>query len=325
MLAGSDITGLYAIIPTPANPGADRWDAVDTVNLPETARLVNALVADGAGGIIALGTTGECATLASADYRGFVECVVSSARRRVPVIVGATALGLHDVVARLRILREIGADGALLGLPMWQPCTDEMAVRYYATISEAFPDLPVMVYANTRAFRFDFGLNFWTGIAQNAPTVISAKSSAPVELIERQRVTGGRVHFLPNEMVADKFYALAPQSTTAIWATAAAMGPQPALAMIRAITAGDREAIEALSRDFAYVHEPIQSILANPAVFASYNIQVEKVRIKTAGYCEPGPIRPPYDVVPKDYELGAEECGRRWAALRERLTSTLTA
>jgi trans-o-hydroxybenzylidenepyruvate hydratase-aldolase len=324
MLSAADITGLYAIIPTPANMGADRWDAVDTVNLAETERLVNALITDGASGIIALGTTGECATLAAADYRPFVECVVAAARRRVPVIIGATALGLHDVVARMRILREVGADGVILGLPMWQPCTDEMAVKYYGMVSEAFPELPIMVYANTRAFRFDFGVNFWTGIAQAAPTVISAKSSAPVDLVEKQRTTRGRVHFLPNEMVVDKFHALAPATTTACWATSAAMGPAPALAVIRAIASGDRAALETLAREIAAVHKPIAPILADPAVFASYNIQIEKVRIKTAGYCDPGPIRPPYNVIPRDYEVAAEECGRRWAALRDRLTSRVT-
>lgn len=321
MLSGSDIKGMYAIIPTPANAGAERWDATDTVNVTETERLVNALIADASNGIIALGTTGECATLASADYRTFLEAVVGAARGRVPVFAGATALGLHDVIARLRIVREVGADGTLLGLPMWQPCTDEMAIRYYAAVSEAFPDLPIMVYANTRAFRYDFGVGFWTGIARNAPTVIAAKSSAPVDLIEKQRVTNGRVHFLPNEMVMTKFQELAPERTTACWATAAAMGPAPAIAMVRAIVANDAAAIESVSREIAYANEPIVPILRDPAVFASYNIQVEKVRIKAAGYCDPGPIRPPYDVIPEEYAAASRECGIRWAAVRDRMTT----
>lgn len=321
MLSGSDIKGMYAIIPTPANPGAERWDATNTVNVPETERLVNALIADGSTGIIALGTTGECATLAGADYRTFLEAVTGAARGRVPVFAGASALGLHDVIARLRIVREVGADGTLLGLPMWQPCTDEMAVRYYAAVSEAFPDLPIMVYANTRAFRYDFGVAFWTGVARSAPTVIAAKSSAPIDLIEKQRVTDGRVHFLPNEMVMTKFHELAPERTTACWATAAAMGPAPAVAMVRAIVANDAAAIESVSREIAYANEPIVPILRDPAVFASYNIQVEKVRIKAAGYCDPGPIRPPYDVIPEQYAAASRECGIRWAAVRDRMTA----
>ncbi len=323
MLSGGNIQGMYAIIPTPATDNASRWDAVNTVNLQETERLINALIADGSNGIIALGTTGECATLASADYRSFVECVVATANRRVPVFVGATALGLHDVVARLRILRDIGADGSLLGLPMWQPCTVEMAVRYYAAVSEGFPDLAIMVYANTRAFRFDFGVDFWKGVTQHAPSVVAAKSSAPTDLLEKQRVTNGRVAFLPNEMVIDKFYAISPTTTNASWATSASMGPAPAIAMLDAVTSNDTQAIQSLSRDIAYVHEPIMPILADIPVFSSYNIQLEKIRIKTAGYCDPGPIRPPYDVIPPEYEEAAKECGRRWAQLRTRLASAV--
>ncbi len=36
MLSASDVQGLYGIIVTPANEGAERWDAVATVNLTET-------------------------------------------------------------------------------------------------------------------------------------------------------------------------------------------------------------------------------------------------------------------------------------------------
>jgi trans-o-hydroxybenzylidenepyruvate hydratase-aldolase len=321
MLTSNDIEGVWGIIPTPATPNADRWDARDTVNLTETARLVNALVSDGVSGLITLGTMGECATLASADYRPFAECVVQTVAGRVPVIIGATTLGLHDTVARLRIVKEIGADGAILGLPMWQPCDDDMAVYHYSSISAGFPDLPIMVYANTRAFRYDFGVTFWEGIARSAPTVFAAKSSAPTDLLEKQRVTRGNVHFLPNEMVVDKFYAISPETTTACWSTSASMGPEPALAMIRAITDGNSSLIAALAREIADVHAPIVPIMADLAKFASNNIQLEKLRIKAAGYCDPGPIRPPYNVVADDVRDAAVECGRRWADLRSRLTS----
>jgi hypothetical protein len=60
MLAHNDIVGRYAIIPAPATPDADRRDAVNTVDLTETERVVNALIFDGVNGLIVLGTTGEC-------------------------------------------------------------------------------------------------------------------------------------------------------------------------------------------------------------------------------------------------------------------------
>ena len=163
MLRPQDLRGMYAIIPTPAKPGAERLDATDTVDLAETARLVEHLLRDGTTGLIALGTTGECATLAQADYEAFVDCVLTTVNKRVPTFIGTTALGGQEAVRRIRFVRERGADGTLLGLPMWQPCTTEMAVKYYAEMSALFPDLAIMVYANARAFRFNFSAEFWGG------------------------------------------------------------------------------------------------------------------------------------------------------------------
>jgi len=319
MLTAADYRGLYAIIPTPARPGAERIDATDTVDLDETARLVTQLLDDGVTALIALGTTGECPTLAPADYEAFVDCVLSTVAGRVPTFIGATALGGHEVVRRLRFVAERGASGSLLGLPMWQPLTTDMAVRYYAEISEAVPRLSIMAYANARAFRYNFPAEFWAGVADRAPTVTSAKFSNPTQLREFQTASRGKVHFLPIDQRVHEFHAVSPQTTTACWATAAAMGPEPSLAIIDAVCTGDAARIAAMAAEIAWANEPIDPILGNPEIFAHYNIQVEKLRMEAAGYCRPGPLRPPYDVIPDVYGDAARECGRRWAKLCERL------
>ncbi len=51
MISAKDLNGALAIMPTPAKEGADRLDAVNTVDLDETARLTESLVRDGATGI----------------------------------------------------------------------------------------------------------------------------------------------------------------------------------------------------------------------------------------------------------------------------------
>lgn len=84
MLAAQDFQGLYAIIPTPSKPGADRADAVDTIDIAETARVVEQLLGDKIDGLIVLGTTGECATITRDEYETFVDCVLGTVRGRVP-------------------------------------------------------------------------------------------------------------------------------------------------------------------------------------------------------------------------------------------------
>ncbi len=315
MLTASDIRGMYAIIATPALPHAGRLDATDTVDVEETEKLVNNLIRDGADGLIVLGTTGECATLSDADYRTYVGCVLETVARRIPTFVGATALGGHEIASRLKFVKEQGAEGTLLGLPMWQPVTTTMAVDFYAAVSEAFPDLAVMVYANARAFRYTFPVDFWSVIARVAPTVVAAKFSRANALKELIDATQGRINFIPSEMVVHEFFELSPDTTTACWATASGMNPTPAVAMMQAIQSRDHEAIRTMAEAIAWANEPIIPLVANPEAFAHYNIQMEKTRINAAGYSKCGPVRPPYDDFPEEHAANARECGQRWARL----------
>jgi trans-o-hydroxybenzylidenepyruvate hydratase-aldolase len=321
MLGPSDFRGVYAIIPTPAKAGADRCDAVDTVDLAETERVVNRLIGDGVNGLIVLGTTGECATVTGQEYEAFVDCVLATVRKRIPAFIGTTALGTHEVVRRTRFAAERGVDGILLGLPMWQPLTVDMAVEYYRGISETFPHVAIMVYGNGRAFRFSFPPEFWTRVVDVAPTLIAAKYSRPKALLDAIAASKGRVHFLPHDGAMSKFAELSPATTTACWSTAASMGPEPVLAQTRALLANDTEALRRIAADLAWARQPIAEITGDPELFATYNIQMEKIRIQAAGYCKAGPIRPPYNVMPERYAECARENARRWRQLCEKYAS----
>ncbi len=316
MLQHDDLVGLYAIIPTPATADAEKWDAVDTVDLAETERVLNQLIADGTNGLILLGTTGEAATLTRDEYDAFVDCALATIRNRVPTFVGTSALGLHEVVSRTRFARDRGADGILLGLPMWQPCTVDTAVEFYKTMSLAFPETALMVYGNTRAFRFDFGPDFWSAVVTAAPTVMAAKFARPKDFPDAFAAAGHRVHFLPHEAAVMKFYDMQPATTKACWSTAASMGPEPALAIIRALNGGRIDDARAIAKDLEWAGGAVEALVAKPELFASYNIQVEKTRINAAGYCNAGPVRPPYQVFPEEYAALARENGRRWNELR---------
>jgi trans-o-hydroxybenzylidenepyruvate hydratase-aldolase len=321
MLSPSDLRGVYAITPTPAKDGADRWDAMDTVDLAETERVVNRLIGDGVNGLIVLGTTGECATVTGQEYEAFADCVLATVKKRVPTFIGTTALGTHEVVCRTRFAAERGADGILLGLPMWQPLTVDMAVEYYRGISETFPRLAIMVYGNGRAFRFSFPPEFWSRVIEVAPTLVAAKYSRPKALLDSLAASKGRVHFLPHDGAMSKFAELSPATTTACWSTAASMGPEPVLAQTRALLSNDAEALRRIAADLAWAREPIVEITSDADLFATYNIQMEKIRIQAAGYCKAGPIRPPYNVMPERYAECARENARRWRQLCEKYSN----
>ena len=61
LIVTEQVTGAWAIMPTPAKPNASDWREQNTVDLDETARVIEGLIAAGVDGILALGTLGECA------------------------------------------------------------------------------------------------------------------------------------------------------------------------------------------------------------------------------------------------------------------------
>lgn len=315
MIHAKDIQGLYAILPTPATKSAGELDAQNTVDLEETERLVNRLIADGANGLIALGTTGECATLSNPDYESFVSCLLEVVGKRVPTFVGTSALGGHEVSRRMKLVKDRGGDGTLLGPPMWQPVTDRSAVDFYAGLSKVHPDLAIMVYANARAFRYTFPDEFWAGVVAQAPTVVATKHSRPKSLTDLLKIVGGKINVVPNEMTLEMFFSESPSTTTACWATAASMGPQPVVALMKAVLSGNQSEVKRLSAALKWANEPVRPLIADREVFAQYNIQIEKARINAAGYCNAGPYRPPYQYLPDEMLAASVACGKRWSAL----------
>jgi dihydrodipicolinate synthase/N-acetylneuraminate lyase len=270
---------------------------------------------------MALGTMGECATTSQSDYEAYVDCLLKTVRGRIPTFVGTTALGGHEIARRIKFVKGLGATGTLLGIPMWQPPTVDMAVKFYADVAQTFPDVPIMVYANPRAFRFAFDADFWSAVVDKSPTVMSAKFSTKAILKKVVEVTRGRVNFVPPVGLAYEFAQISPESQTTCWMPS--VGPQVGIALMKALADGNAAHAKAVADDIAWANEPHHAITGLQEVFASYNIQMEKILMAASGYCKTGPIRPPYNVMPDDFRKAATEGGQRYAKLRQKYSKLL--
>ena len=76
-------------------------------------------------------------------------------------------------------------------------------------------------------------------------------------------------------------YRLAPETVTAAWATSAAMGPEPWVAFLDAVTGGRRRR---RGRRRSPTSRACRCRFPDFADFDKYNIQLEKARIEAAGY-----------------------------------------
>ncbi|MEW5420649.1 aldolase [Amorphus sp. 3PC139-8] len=310
-------------MPTPATADASDPAARDTVDLAETARVVDALIAAGIDGIITLGTLGECATLTWEEKHAFMATLAETARGRVPVFGGTTSLNTRETIRQTREARALGIDGVMLGPPMWCAPDVPTVVQFYRNVADACPDTAICVYANPEAFKFDFPRPFWAQVAE-IPQVVSAKYLGIGALHIDLELTQRRIRFLPLDV---DYYAAAridPQFCTAFWTSGAVCGPAPALQLrdlvAKAAQGGDWEAPKALTNEIAATY---RTLFPNGSFreFSSYNIGLEKARMNAAGWMNAGPCRPPYHLVPSAYLEGAVTSGRRWADLDRSLSS----
>jgi trans-o-hydroxybenzylidenepyruvate hydratase-aldolase len=314
-LTVQDIKGAWAIIPTPAKENASDWRAENTVDLDETARIVELLIKSGVDGILSLGTFGEGATLTWEEKRDFMATVVETVNGRVPFFGGTTALNTRETVKQTRAAADIGVDGTMLGVPMWCKADVPTAVQFYRDVAEACPDTAICVYANPEAFKFEFPRAFWAQVAE-IPQVVTSKYVGIDRLLADLRVIKGRIRLLPTDNHYFAASRMAPEDCVAFWTGGAVCGPELAIKL------RDEVALAQRTHDWTAARQIAEAIAASLstlfpkgdfAEFSKYNIGLEKARMNAAGWMKAGPCRPPYHLVPPEYLKGAEEAGRQWA------------
>ena len=324
MLTAKDIGGVYVMAPTPCVEGGEHWSVTDSVDLEESARMTEAYIRDGAAGLSLCGTAGECSGLLWEEKQSFISTVVDVARQRVPIFAGATALGTKETIRQMRGFKDVGAAGVFIGLPLWQTPLLSNAVRFFADLSEAVPDLPIMVYSNSRVFKYNFPRDFWVGVAERAPTVITNKIASEDtmrDLEEIVQLTGDHIAYLPNDNGAYEAWQKVGNRIKGIWSTAAAMGPEPVVALSNALNANDEPRIKEVLADLRSVprFRP-ESDDPNAPTFTHLEAQVQKPRFSASGYVKSGPSRAPYvyDDLPEAWRASAVANGKGWAEMRRK-------
>jgi 4-(2-carboxyphenyl)-2-oxobut-3-enoate aldolase len=309
-----DIVGIVGIIPTPATRDAADWRAKHTVNLEETAKLVNIVVDAGIDVIMTTGTFGECATVTWDELQDLVDCVVRTARGRRPVFAGVTTLNTRDTIERGRALVELGADGLFIGRPMWLAMDDKEIVRYYHHMAEAMPGVPLVVYDNPLAFKGKISTDVYRELAKIKEIVAAKHVGGPA--LEKDLLTVGKsMRILPLETDWCALARRHPEEAAACWSGAVACAPAPLAALAAAIRARDWATAEKITEKVAWAVKPMFPG-GSLERFMEYSIPLGHARFAAAGLIDPGPTRPPYLSAPAEYMEGSSETGRRWAILQ---------
>ena len=108
-------------------------------------RLVEQVIAGGVHGLLALGSTGEGASLGERTRWQVLERVVGAAGGRVPVICGVAQPHLEAARAEIAAAERLGADAALVTPPFYYPTDQATVLSFYRRLA-ADSKIPLLLY-----------------------------------------------------------------------------------------------------------------------------------------------------------------------------------
>jgi 4-hydroxy-tetrahydrodipicolinate synthase len=132
------ITGSIVALVTPMKDNGE----IDWVNLD---KVVDLHLSKGTDSIVAVGTTGESATLNCDEHCAVIKHIVDRVAGRIPVIAGTGANSTSEAIELTREAKRVGADACLLVTPYYNKPTQEGLFQHYKAIAEAV-DIPQILY-----------------------------------------------------------------------------------------------------------------------------------------------------------------------------------
>lgn len=132
------IQGSMVALVTPMSPD-------NALDWPALHKLVDWHLEQGTDAIVAVGTTGESATLSVDEHLNVIKKIVDQVAGRVPVIAGTGANATDEAVGLTAAAKAAGADACLLVAPYYNKPTQEGLFLHHQHIAKAVA-IPQILY-----------------------------------------------------------------------------------------------------------------------------------------------------------------------------------
>lgn len=132
------ISGSIVALVTPMAPDG-------SLDYPALTGLVEWHIASGTDAIVAVGTTGESATLDVDEHCAVIKHVVDKVAGRIPVIAGTGANSTSEAIEWTAAAKDLGADACLLVTPYYNKPSQRGLYAHHKAIAEAV-DIPQILY-----------------------------------------------------------------------------------------------------------------------------------------------------------------------------------
>lgn len=129
--------GMASAIITPMTPEGVDYEAL--------GRFIDFQLDSGINALVAVGTTGESATLEPWEQKEVIRFTVQRVAGRVPVIAGTGTNNTSHVIANTKAACEAGADAVLVVTPYYNKATQNGLIAHFTAVADVSA-VPVILY-----------------------------------------------------------------------------------------------------------------------------------------------------------------------------------
>ena len=224
-------------------------------------KLVEYHIEQGTDSIVAMGTTGESATLDENEHCEVIKLVVEYVAGRIPVIAGTGANSTTEAILLTKRAKEVGADACLLVTPYYNKPTQEGLFLHYQAIAQVV-DIPQLLYNVPGRTACDMLPETIArlSIIDNIVGVKEATGELDRLSIIRDLCGKGFAIYSGDDATSCEFCLLGGNGSITVTGNVA---PKSVHEMINAAIKGDRETAEAIDEKLTGLHQHL-FVQSNP-------------------------------------------------------------
>ena len=224
-------------------------------------KIIEYHIEQGTDAVVAVGTTGESATLTEAEHCDVIKTIVEYVAGRIPVIAGTGANSTTEAITLTRKAKEAGADACLIVTPYYNKPTQEGLYLHHKAIAEAV-DIPQILYNVPGRTACDM-LPETVGRLSKVPNIVGVKEATGdlTRIAQIRTLTGPDFAlYTGDDATSREFCLLGGNGTITVTGNVA---PRLVHEMIKAAMQGDKETSLAIDNKLVDLHKHL-FIQSNP-------------------------------------------------------------
>ena len=184
-------TGMATALVTPMTPEGIDYEAF--------GRFIDFQIDSGINALVAMGTTGENATIEPMDQYEVIRYTVERAAGRVPVIAGTGTNNTAHVLENTKRACEAGADAVLVVTPYYNKATQSGLIAHFTAVADV-STVPVILYNVPGRTGCNLQPKTVAALAEH-PNIVALKEASGnmAQFMELMRLAGDKIDIYSGE------------------------------------------------------------------------------------------------------------------------------